>query len=150
MSDLHNNFWPESAKINWEGKGTSLMAVILGDINFDLDETYKTVVEISKYYRYVIFIDGNHEHDNNIGINQRGRQIKQKFKKYQNIQYLNRSAVIVEDVAFVGANGWWSYDFMEPDISKEEVYEYLLNNNVYSESFMYEVYQCAKEDAFIL
>jgi Icc-related predicted phosphoesterase len=149
-SDLHNNFWPDNARIKWEGLGTSLVAVILGDINFDIDDTYRTVVEISKYYKYVIFVDGNHEHNNQTGIQERNYIMRTKFKKYQNIQYLNRNAIVIDGVAFVGANGWWTFDFMEPDIAREEAYAYFLNNNFYSEPFMYELYNEAMDDALIL
>ena len=144
ISDLHNNFWPETSRLNWEGLGTSLVAVVLGDVNFDVEDTYKTIVDISKYYKFVIFIDGNHEHNNQPNIQEHNSFMRQRFKKYQNIQYLNRNAVVIDGVAFVGANGWWTFDFMEPDISKEQVYEYFLNNNIYSETFMYELYNTAQ------
>ena len=150
ISDLHNNFWPETSRLNWEGLGTSLVAVVLGDVNFDVEDTYKTIVDISKYYKFVIFIDGNHEHNNQPNIQEHNSFMRQRFKKYQNIQYLNRNAVVIDGVAFVGANGWWTFDFMEPDISKEQVYEYFLNNNIYSETFMYELYNTAQEDSFML
>jgi len=150
VSDLHNNFWPIDAKINWEGIGTSLIAVVLGDVNFDIEDTYRTVIDISKHYKYVIFVDGNHEHNNQCNLQEHNAKLRHRFSKYQNIQYLNRSAIIIDNVAFVGANGWWTYDFMEPEISKEEAYSYLANNNIFSEPFMHEVYHTAKEDANVM
>jgi Icc-related predicted phosphoesterase len=150
ISDLHNNFWPEHLHINWEGLGTSLVAVVLGDVSNDPNETYKTVVDISKYYKYVIFIDGNHEHNNQCGIQDHNQLIKNQFSKYHNIQYLNRNAIVVDGVAFVGANGWWTFDFMEPELSREEAYFYFLANFMYSEPFMQEIIENAREDASIL
>lgn len=150
ISDLHNNFWPEESRINWEGLGTSLLAIILGDINSDINDTYKTVVDISKHYKYVIFIDGNHEHNNHCGIQQRNTAMRNMFKKYQNIQYLNRSAIVIDGVAFVGTNGWWTFDFMEPEIDKEEAYMYFINNNIFSDPFMQELWLAAKDDAIVL
>lgn len=150
VSDLHNNFWPEDTHLTWEGVGTSLVAVILGDINTDIEDTYKTVVNISKYYRYVIFVDGNHEHNNQCDIQDHNQQLRSMFKKYQNIQYLNRNAIVIDGVAFVGANGWWTFDFMEPNITREDCYSYFINNNIFSEPFMYEVYHTAREDARVM
>lgn len=150
VSDLHNNFWPSNARINWEGIGTSLIAVVLGDINIDSEDTYKTIVEISKYYKYVIFVDGNHEHNNECGFQEHNNQLRAQLSKYQNIAYLNRSAIVLDGVAFVGANGWWTFDFMEPDISREEAYWYFASNNIYSEPFMQEVVHTAREDAVIM
>ena len=81
VSDLHNNFWPDDAKIKWEGIGTSLIAVVLGDINFDVEDTYRTVVDISKHYKYVIFVDGNHEHNNQCGFQEHNQQLKNELSK---------------------------------------------------------------------
>ena len=44
ISDLHLDFWAENENISWEGIGTSLIAVILGDISYNIDITYKTIV----------------------------------------------------------------------------------------------------------
>ena len=150
ISDLHLDFWPESEQIQWEGIGTSLLAVVLGDISFQPDLSYQTIVEISKHYKYVIFVDGNHEHNNLCGIQEHNKQLKQELSKYSNIAYLNRNAIVVDGIAFVGANGWWTFDFMEPEISREDAYWYFAGNNIYSEAFMQEVLQTAREDAQVL
>ena len=150
VSDLHNDFWNEEDRINWEGIGTSLVAVVLGDISRDVSDSYKTIVDISKHYKYVIFVDGNHEHNNQCGIQAHNQQLKNELSKYHNISFLNRNAIVLDGVAFVGANGWWSFDFMEPEISREEAYWYFASNNIYSEPFMHELLQCAREDAHIM
>ena len=150
ISDLHNNFWPDNARIKWDGMGTSLIAVVLGDINFDPEDTYRTVVDISKHYKYVIFIEGNHEHNNQCGFQEHNHLMRQQFSKYHNIQYLNKNAIVIDGVAFVGANGWWSFDFMEPDISRDDAYLYFVNNNIYSDAFLQEVWQTAIDDARVM
>lgn len=147
ISDLHEDFWQENRDINWEGIGTSLLAVVLGDVSRDPEVTYRTVVDISKYYKYVLFVDGNHEHNNQCGLQEHNLIMKQKFNKYHNIQYLNRGAIVIDGVAFVGANGWWTFDFMEPEISREEAYWYFASNFILSEPFMQEVVSTARDDA---
>jgi Calcineurin-like phosphoesterase len=150
ISDLHLDFWPEEEHITWDGLGTSLIAVVLGDVSFEFEKTYKTIVDISKHYKFVIFVEGNHEHNNHCGIQEHNRLLKQELSKYQNICYLNRSAIVVDGFAFVGANGWWTFDFMEPEISREDAYMYFLNNNIFSEPFMHEIYEAAADDARIM
>jgi Icc-related predicted phosphoesterase len=150
ISDLHKDFWGEHEQIDWEGKGTSLVAVVLGDVSRDVSETYKTIVDISKHYKFVIFVDGNHEHNNHCGIQEHNQQLKNELSKYHNISFLNRSAIVLDGIAFVGANGWWTFDFMEPTISREEAYWYFASNNVYSEPFMQEVIYTAREDAHVM
>lgn len=150
ISDLHRDFWNENEQVNWDGIGTSLVACILGDISSDINIAYKTIVDISKHYKYTIFVDGNHEHDNQCGFQERNQQLKNELSKYQNIVYLNRSAIVIDGTAFVGANGWWTFDYMEPDVTREEAYWYFLTNNIYSEPFMHEVHQTAIDDAKIM
>ena len=150
VSDLHKDFWGEQEQVNWEGISTSLVSCVLGDISFDSNKTYKTIVDISKHYKYTIFVDGNHEHNNQCGFQEHNQQLKNELSKYQNIIFLNRSAIVIDGTAFVGANGWWTFDFMEPSISKDEAYMYLANNNIFSEPFMHEVYNTAREDAHVL
>lgn len=150
VSDLHKDFWNENEQVNWEGIGTSLVNCVLGDISFDPNITYKTIVDISKHYRYTIFVDGNHEHNTQCGFQEHNQQLKNELSKYQNIIFLNRSAIVIDGTAFVGANGWWTFDFMEPEISREDAYWYFLNNNIFSDPFMQEVVQTAREDAQIL
>lgn len=147
ISDLHEDFWNQDQQVRWEGIGTSLVAVVLGDVSRDPEVTYKTVVDISKYYKYVIFVDGNHEHNNQCDIQEHNQLMRQRFNKYHNIQYLNRNAIVVDGVAFVGVNGWWTFDFMEPEISREDCYWYFASNFIYSEPFMQEVMDTARQDA---
>lgn len=150
ISDLHLEFWEEHQQVNWEGIGTSLLAVVAGDISYDIERAYKTIVDISKHYRYVIYVDGNHEHNNSTGIKERNQLLKEKLSKYQNICFLNRNAIIVDGVAFVGANGWWTFDFCEPNIFKEDAYWYFASTGEYSEPFMQEVLDAARLDATVL
>jgi predicted phosphodiesterase len=138
ISDLHLDFWGDNENINWDGLGTSLVAVVLGDISYDISRSYKTIVDISKHYKYVIFVDGNHEHNNQCGFQEHNQQLKNELGKYQNITFLNRNAIVIDGTAFVGANGWWTFDFMEPEISREEAYFYFLNNGHYSDPLLYE------------
>ena len=67
-SDLHDNWWSKDKLLNYRGLGTSLVAVVAGDISNDWDYTYATLVEMARCYRHVIFVDGNHEHNHQMDI----------------------------------------------------------------------------------
>lgn len=144
ISDLHVEHWPDS--IEWKGLGTSLVAVIVGDVSQDLDIMYQTVVEISKHYRHVVYVDGNHEHNDRGNINARREEIQQMFAKYRNITFLYRNTVVLDSVAFVGANGWFSFDFCEPFMTKQECFHSLLDEGK-DQAVMFEQWEMAMEDA---
>jgi hypothetical protein len=132
--------------LQWEGLGTSLVAVVVGNVAQDLDLMYQTVVDISRYYRHVVYVDGNLEHTTQVSINARRDEISSMFKKYRNITYLYRSTIILDSTAFIGSNGWCSYDFCEPTVSKQECFSYLENHGI-SQDSIFEKWEMAMEDS---
>ena len=147
ISDLHVEQWAANQQMDWSGLGTSLIAVVAGDVSRDLDLTYRTVVDISKHYRHVIYVDGNHEHDGRRGINERRVEIRDRFSKYRNITYLFRETVILDNTAFIGSNGWYSYNFCEPMMSKQECVHNLVHHKNKSQDLIFEQWEMAMEDA---
>ncbi len=144
ISDLHIEHW--SHDIEWNGLGTSLVAVVAGDISQDLNLAYNTIVEISKHYRHVVYVDGNHEHQGLGGINARRDRIQEMLGKYRNITYLYRNTVVLDSTAFVGCNGWFSFDFCEPMISKQECIHHLVDQGK-DQGVLFEQWEMAMEDA---
>ena len=149
ISDLHIERWSHDKQINWEGLGTSLVAVIAGDVSLDLNTTYSTVLEISKHYRHTIFVDGNHEHAGKGNIHARKQEIANRFGKYRNISYLFKNTLVLDGTAFIGANGWYSYDFCEPYISKQDCIDTLVMSGKDQDVLM-EQWNTAIEDAEFL
>ena len=146
ISDLHVEHWPEDKQIQWAGLGTSLIAVIAGDVSRDLTLAYKTIVNISQHYRHVIYLDGNHEHAGRGAINSRRADIAEMFRKYKNITYLFRDSVVLDDTAFIGCNGWYSYDLCEPMMSKQECFHRLVDSGK-DQDLLFEQWEMAMEDA---
>ena len=146
ISDLHVENWKPEQQVDWQGLGTSLVCVIAGDVSRNLDIMYKNVVDISKHYKHIIYVDGNHEHAGMTDINDRREYIKDKFAKYRNITYLYRSTIILDNTAFIGSNGWYSFDFAEPFATKEESFHYELNKGA-SQELLFEQYEMALEDS---
>jgi UDP-2,3-diacylglucosamine pyrophosphatase LpxH len=149
ISDIHDDFWDDAHQINWDGLGTSLVAVVAGDISLDLERTYKTVVEISKHYKHVVFIDGNHEHSISSDFEANCQYLHDKFESYRNITYLWKNSAVLDGIAFVGANGWWTYDFSAPEISRIEAINYLADNH-YTEEYMANTMNQAISDSHTL
>ena len=145
ISDLHIETWGDQ-QVNWEGLGTSLIAVIAGDISQDIDETYSTVLDISKNYKHVVYLDGNHEHRNQPNITRRREEIAEMFGKYRNITYLYRNTIVLDSTAFIGCNGWYSFDFGEPYVVKQECWHWLMDHGR-DEDLLIEQWQMAMEDA---
>jgi hypothetical protein len=145
INDLNIDKWPSTNQISWQGLGTSLVAVIAGNISYDLDKSYQTVLDISKYYRHVLFVDGINEHNNQPNINNTRNNIREKFSKYRNISYLYRNPIVLDQVAFIGANGWTSFDFGEPTLSKQDCF-YELTAQGIPQDVIFEQWEMSLED----
>jgi len=148
-SDLHDNWWSKDKLLNFKGLGTSLVAVVAGDISNDWDYSYKTLVEISKHYRHVIFVDGNHEHNLKGNIAENCQKFLDRCNNHSNITYLYKTCIVLDDTAFIGCNGWWTYDFAQPEMSTADCWNSLINN-LYNEQLHSEIFITAKQDAKIL
>lgn len=120
MSDLHVDLSP-GYKLDYAAMATSPIAVVAGDVSND---PYTTILELDRIalaYEKVIFVDGNHEHyDNRSESKNRANRmppetyaILRKELEKSNIIYLDqgRNAHIIGDVAFVGANNWYDFNW---------------------------------------
>lgn len=149
VSDLHENFWPPEKNLKWDGLGTSLVAVVAGDISNDWNYSYEKLVEISQHYRHIIFVDGNHEHGHKTDLHHHNAEFQLRIAKHNNITYLHKSAIVLDDTVFVGCNGWWTYDFCQPELTNYECWEYLLNEG-WTEDKLVEILAVAKVEAKML
>lgn len=130
LSDLHINSWKKDQDINFEGLGTSLYCVVAGDISRNLAQTKDFLYNLSNHYSQILFIDGNHEHKQSPYIETNLYWLSKELSKKKNITFLHDSAYVINNTAFVGINGWWSFDFMSPDISRNEhIDAYCLSEN---------------------
>lgn len=110
ISDLHVDTWNE--QFTWEGKPTSPYAVVAGDISRDRKQLRPVLEEISKHYLMTMFVDGNDEHRwtlDNLGKSY--KTLKQDIGDINNFIWLQDDSLVIDNVAFVGTNGWTSFDF---------------------------------------
>lgn len=106
ISDLYLEEWPNT---DWSTEATSLIAVVAGDLSPDLDHTVYELKKISKNYRQVLYIDGDLEHQGHLSdVEQTRAYLSQKLNSTKNITYMHEHVLIINHVAFIAANLWWS------------------------------------------
>jgi hypothetical protein len=149
VSDLNIENWQPKNQVNWSGLGTSLVAVVAGNVSKSLNQSYKAVLDISKNYSHVVYVDGINEHDNQPNINVTRNILKEKFSKYRNISYLYRTPVVLDQTVFIGCNGWSSFDFCEPIMSKQLCVKTLSHCGI-EQDLVFEQWEMAIEDATYL
>ena len=109
ISDLHIETWD---KFNWAGQATSPVCVVAGDIARNIDLTVETLTHLGECYQAVFYIDGNDEHRYQLDtLDQNYDELANKLAKIKNVVFMREHVVVVNGVAIVGTNGWWSYDF---------------------------------------
>jgi hypothetical protein len=106
ISDLYLKDWPQT---DWSIEPTSLIAVVAGDLSSDLDHTVHELKKMAKHYRQVLYIDGDLEHNQSLEkVNTNRDYLAQQLKNTKNITYMHEHVLIINDVAFIAANLWWS------------------------------------------
>lgn len=109
ISDLHVETWP---KFDWSTQATSLYCVVVGDVSRDRSLLLETLRHLGRCYMGVFYIDGNDEHKNyssNLGHSY--RDLAQYVDTIPNVVFMQDNVVVVNGIALLASNGWWSYDF---------------------------------------
>jgi hypothetical protein len=105
ISDL--NFVPDE-QFNWEGKATSLYCIIAGNISNDLRAIHQILLHLSQFYQGIFFTAGSLEYQDATDIPTRTNEILNVCKGIRNVAYLHNHVVIIDGIAIVGTNGWFS------------------------------------------
>lgn len=117
ISDLHIETWQD---FDWTGQATSPFCVVAGDIARDREIVYETLEHLSSCYQAVFYIDGNDEHRyylEDLGSSYKG--LVDLIAPLKKVVYLQDNVVIVNGVAILATNGWWSYD-LDPSIEYDQ------------------------------
>jgi predicted phosphohydrolase len=110
ISDLHVETWPQP--FDWTHRATSAMCVIAGDVCRDREILRKTLTHLGECYQAVFYIDGNDEHHGRyVQLGESYRELTALIKSIPNVVYLQDNVVIIDQVAIVGTNGWWNWNF---------------------------------------
>jgi hypothetical protein len=118
ISDLHIETWPN---FDWTGQATAPYCIVAGDVARDRDVLIDALTHLGKCYPGgVFYIDGNEEHkDYYEDLGHSYSDLYQQVSQIKNVAYLQDNVVIVNGVAILGTNGWWTYDF-DPHMSVEQ------------------------------
>jgi predicted phosphodiesterase len=126
ISDLHVETWPD---FNWEDQATSPYCIVAGDVARDRTVLLDSLKHLGKCYPGgVFYIDGNEEHKNYYeDLGDSYRELAREVSRIDNVVYLQDHVVIINGVAILGTNGWWTYDFdpsMEFDQSLQHIQDH--------------------------
>lgn len=144
ISDLHVDTWDE--EFSWEGKATSPYAVIAGDISRERSDIHRVLKEISKYYVMTMFVDGNDEHRYGLDdLKESYATLKEDIGQIDNFIFLQDDCLVIDNVAFVGTNGWCSYDF-----GQESNQNYIDTKNWVQETYKISMYATQQVEAMAM
>jgi hypothetical protein len=93
-------------QIDYREKSTSLFCAVSGNISEHLDIALAFLEHLGHCYRGVMFIDGALEHKNHhykIVVD----TFKNKVRDFNNVIYLHNHVIVIDGLAFVGANCWY-------------------------------------------
>jgi len=109
ISDLH--LGPHET-LDWMGRATSPICIVAGDISRDVEVVRETLEHLGKCYQAVFYIDGNNEHRYNLDVIEQSYSIlEHAITDIPNVVFLQNNCVIINGVAIIGTNGWWTWDF---------------------------------------
>ena len=147
VSDLHIDHWDVTINVKYPCCERihhpfnlipqSDILIVVGDISDDLELSLKYLDDISKYYKKVLFVDGNHEHVNIYPELYSIDYINTKIKELNNdkIVYLSKESYKFNDTVIIGCNGWWDYsDGINKDYFKEWIPH--IDNDIFLKNVM--------------
>jgi predicted phosphodiesterase len=110
ISDLHVETWDN---FDWTGQATAPYCVVAGDVARDRGRLLEALEHLGQcYLGGVFYIDGNEEHKdyfNDLGASY--QDLAKDINSIPNVVYMQDHVVIVNGVALLGTNAWWTYDF---------------------------------------
>ena len=127
VSDLHIDQWSLKYNIQYPcgevvehpfifRETNAEYLIVAGDISDTLVDSIKYLDVISKFYRKVFFVDGNHEHAYYHPLIYPINYIKNYIDNNNNdkIVFLPKTPYRIDDTIIIGVNGWWDYDNEDP------------------------------------
>jgi len=131
ISDLHRETW---SGFDWSGQPTSPYCVVAGDIARDRALVVDTLEHLSECYQGVFYIDGNDEHkDYYDDLSQSYLELAALVNSIPKVVYMQDNVVVVNGVAILATNGWWSYDF-DPSLDVDQSVAWLQERENISQS----------------
>lgn len=145
ISDLHLETWDE--EFDWTNRATSHYCVVAGDIARDRKLALSCLKKLGQCYQAVFYIDGNDEHRDSIAnLGQSYRDFARQINRIPNVVYLQDNVVVIEGVALLGTNGWWSFDF-DAGIGPEQSQQWYAEKEQYPQTTIDDIRRMSTQDA---
>ena len=127
ISDLHVE---DNPPLDWQDQATSTMCLVAGDVSRDTKQIKTCLTQLSDCYQAVFYIDGNNEHAGDWDhLPTNHTKLARSLKRVgDNTIFLYNRTVIINDVAILAVNGWFTYDYLENisiDTAKLALCDYL-------------------------
>ena len=106
ISDIHVEFGFDYTLIKNRGEDVLVLA---GDVGVGTKMTAPVLQYFSEVFPHVVYVFGNHEFYNNDFQLVKGA-IKTKLRNHPNVHILDREAVMIEGIKFIGATLWSSFN----------------------------------------
>ena len=124
ISDLHQDYWDLRLKFNHSSPrdrshapfnlvptpGADIL-IVAGDISDDIGLSLEYLKIWKRHYKFVLFVDGNHEHKLVMPALYDTHTIGKEMTKteYKVIFYIPTRPFMINITAFIGISGWWNY-----------------------------------------
>lgn len=117
ISDLHMETWSD---FDWTDQPTSPYCVVAGDVARDQSIVVDILKHLGQCYQGVFYIDGNDEHRYNLeNLGESYQTLSRAIEPLENVVFMQDNVVIINGVALLATNGWWTYDF-DPSLDYEQ------------------------------
>lgn len=109
ISDLHVDTWDN---FDWSDQPTSTVCVVAGDVAKDRNKLIQALTHLGQVYQAVFYIDGNTEHEDYLSnLDGSYADLVDRINKIPNVVFMLDNVVVIDGVAILATNGWWTYDF---------------------------------------
>lgn len=134
ISDIHYDHWVnkreerEMLKSFLYDRDDADILMIAGDIAVDYPTFCEVLINLSQYYKHVVYTLGNHD----IWTNEDSMELynlKKNFE-YKNIHCVDQSPFEIEDIAIVGNMGWYDYSTKSDEFTDEELDRMTINGSI--------------------
>jgi len=98
--------------LDWEGQPESLMCIVAGNISPDREVLVDTLKHLSQQYKHVFFSDGPYDHRWDMDdVPWSYVDLVHRIEEMENVSFLHNQVCILNGIAIVPVNGWYSFDF---------------------------------------
>jgi predicted phosphohydrolase len=142
---LHVETWNS---FDWTSQATSPYCVVAGDVCRDRNILIHTLEHLGQSYPGgVFYVDGNDEHRHYFeNLGESYRDLVKAIEKINNVVYLQDNVVIINGVAILGTNAWWTYDF-DPTLDVDQSIQFVKDHVKISLSAAENISNMAHHDA---